>query len=236
VDETPRRYAAEFVGVFVIVFAAAGAIAMDHYTGGTGLVAIALAYGLATAAMVGAVGAVSGGHLNPAVTLAFLVARRIGVAESLGYVLAQLLGAVLAGLVARGLYPQQTVIATNLGAPALGVGVSFGAGVALETVLTFVLAFAFLAAARSRTGGSPVPRTALAAGAAITVGVLAAGPLTGAAMNPARAFGPAVAQGFWRDHLVYWIGPALGGALAGILHENLLDPRGRRHGSVGAVA
>ncbi len=208
---------AEVIGTFTLVFAGAGAIIADQMTkGGVGLLGIALAHGLAIAVMVSALGVVSGGHFNPAVTCGFLAARRMNVGRGIAYILAQLVGATLGALVLRSAYPAAAAEAVHLGAPALAAGISTGAGILLEAIGTFFLVTVIFGTVvhpqAPRIGG-------LAIGLVITMDILAFGPLTGAAVNPARAFGPALVAGAWADQLVYWVGPIVGGAVAGWLYS-----------------
>jgi MIP family channel proteins len=196
---------AEAVGTMLFFFVGAGAA-----LSGGGLIEVALAHGLVLAVMVSALGAVSGGHFNPAVTLGIWLAGRMPLPTAALYWLAQLVGAVVAGLVLRGVFPD----GGSLGTPALGAGVSPAVGIAVEALLTMVLLFAVFGTAidprAPRIGG-------LAIGFAVAADILIGGPLTGAAMNPARWFGPAVASGTFADFYVWWIGPLLGAAVASLL-------------------
>lgn len=212
-----KRPLAELIGTFTLVFAGAGAIIANQATnGGVGLVGIAFAHGLALAVMVSALGMISGGHFNPAVTCGFLAAGRIRAADALAYLLAQLVGATLAALALWIGFPGAAVWAVRLGTPALGVGTSAPAGVLLEAIGTFFLVVVVFGTAVHPQG----PRIGgLAIGLTLTMDILAFGPLTGAAVNPARAFGPAFIAAAWSDQLVYWIGPLVGGLAAGWLYS-----------------
>jgi MIP family channel proteins len=207
-----RPALAELVGTFAFVFVGAGSIVTDSYThGAVGLLGIALAHGLMLSIMVSIFGAVSGGHLNPAVTVGAWVAGKVDRSTVVFYIAAQLIGGSLAGFLLRGLFPEAAWQAVHLGTPALAAGVSPAAGLVLEAVLTFFLMLAVLGTAMDslapKIGGFGI---GLTVGAEILVG----GPLTGAAMNPARIFGPALAAGFWENHWLYWIGPIAGAAFA----------------------
>jgi MIP family channel proteins len=209
---------AEVIGTFTLIFAGAGAIiANEASRGGVGLLGIALAHGLAIGVMVSALGAISGGHFNPAVTLGFLVSGRIPAARAVAYAIAQLVGATLGGLALWVTYPAAAarIAATHLGTPALAAGFSPGAGALLEAIGAFFLVMVVFGTAvhpsAPRIGG-------LAIGLTITMDILAFGVLTGAAVNPARAFGPALVSGVWADQWVYWVGPLAGGACAGLLY------------------
>lgn len=212
----PRKLVAEAVGAFTLVFAGVSAICLAAGNASIGLLEIAFAHGLAIALMVSALGAVSGGHFNPAVTAGFWVTRRISTVLALGYVLAQLAGGIVAALLLVVLIPEGLRDAANLGTPALGPGIGFGAGVGIEVVLTFFLVLVVFGTAVDRRA----PKLGgMAIGLTITMDILAGGPLTGAAMNPARALGPALVSGNWGDHLVWWIGPIIGGVLAAMLYH-----------------
>lgn len=208
-----KALVAEVIGAFALIFAGAGSIIVNEATkGSVGLLGIALAHGLAIALMVSALGMISGGHFNPAVTCGFLAAKRMPGGRGLSYIIAQLVGAVLAALVLKATYPAEAAAAVHLGTPALMPGTSFWAAAFLEAIGTFFLVIVVFGTAVNpqapRIGG-------LAIGLTITMDILAFGPLTFAAVNPARAFGPALVSGAWADHLVYWIGPIVGGVVAG---------------------
>jgi MIP family channel proteins len=209
--------AAEFIGTFTLIFIGVGAIYNDP-----GLLGVALAHGLAIAVMVSATGAISGGHLNPAVTLGLLVGKQIDLRRAIAYWAAQLLGAFAAGVLLVNLLGagiQSGAAAVAHGTPDLGGGVGPIRGIIIEAVLTFFLVFVVYGTAvdarAPKTGG-------LAIGLTVALDILFGGPLTGAAMNPARTFGPALASAHWNNHLVYWIGPMLGGALAGLIYGRFL--------------
>jgi len=217
-------FVAELVGTFYLVFVGAGAIILDAHTGGgVTLLGIAAAHGLALSIAVSITIPISGGHLNPAVTLAMLATKRIAAGKAGGYVAAQLLGATLAGVLLKGFYPAQAVAKSNLGTPALGPGVTFAQGVVIETILTFLLLFTIFGVAVDPR--APQHITGFCIGLTVAFDILAGGPLSGASMNPARTFGPALVAGFWANHLVYWIGPILGGLLGAFLYQGLVLPR-----------
>lgn len=213
---------AESIGTFALIFIGAGSICINQFTGGQpGLLGIALAHGLTIAVMVSATGHVSGGHLNPAVTFGALVTRRIAPALAVAYVVAQLAGAVVAGALLRKVFGDTVWGPVHLGATALNDEVSPGAGFAVEAVLTFFLMFVVCGTGMDPRG----PKLGgLAIGGAVALDILLGGPLTGASMNPARTFGPAMAAGFWAHHWLYWAGPLLGAAAAGLLYDKLVAP------------
>jgi aquaporin TIP len=217
-----RRGVAEFVGTFTLIFVGMGSIVFAG-TGG-GLVAVGLAHGLVIAVMASAVGHLSGAHFNPAVTLGFLVTRRIVPSLAVVYWIAQFAGAIVGALALRGLFPDEANLDT--GVPVVHQTIDAGQAIGIEAILTFFLVWVVFATAAD-PGGAFKSIAGLAIGLTITFDVLAAGPLTGAAMNPARAFGPELVQNVWDDWWVYFVGPALGGAVAALAYDYLYlrEPR-----------
>ncbi len=218
-----RRLLAELFGTFMLVFFAAGAVLTTNFPkAGFGLLGIALAYGLTLAVGVTATMAISGGHLNPAVTAAMLAIRRIDLKTAGLYIAAQLLGAVLAAVALKMLLPGGVTKVLALGTPAITASITLGKAIAIEAFLTFFLMSAVLGTAVSpeapKTGGFGIGLTLL-------IAVLFGGPLTGAALNPARAFGPALVSGQWISQGVYWVGPLLGALVAAFLWEKFLLPK-----------
>ncbi|MDX6399765.1 MAG: aquaporin [Gaiellaceae bacterium] len=234
-DHDPlRRGFAEFVGTFTLVFIGAGsaltiaktlapalgnAQALDVYTLLT-LVCVALANGLAIGVMVSAVGHISGGHFNPAVTFGFLITRRIMPSLAIVYWSMQFAAAAAAASLLRWFFPGNVRRLTNLGAPGLGNGITVWQGVVIEIVLTFFLVWVIFATAAD-PGGSFKSIAGLGIGLTITIDVLMGGPLTGAAMNPARAFGPELLSRHWTDAWVWYVGPVAGATLAALAYEYL---------------
>jgi MIP family channel proteins len=216
--EPVRRGVAEFIGTFTLVFIGAGSILAAGEIHDPSLIGIALAHGLAIGVMVSAVGHISGGHFNPAVTLGFLVTRRIEPVLAGVYWLAQFAAAVVASLLLWWVFPNDLVDAGNLGVPALSSAVSSGAGVAVEAILTFLLVWVIFATAADPRGTFKAI-AGLAIGLTISLDILMGGPLTGAAMNPARAFGPQLVHNAWSDGWIWYVGPAIGGAAAALLYE-----------------
>jgi MIP family channel proteins len=212
-----QRGIAEFIGTFTLVFVGAGSIIA---TRGSNLTAIGLAHGLAIAVMVSAVGHISGGHFNPAITLGFVVARRIEARLAATYWFAQLVAGVLAAFMLTWLLPQSQVDAVKLGAPLVGNGIGAGSAVVIEGVLTFFLVWVVFATAADPRG-TFTTIAGLGIGLTITLDIYIGGPYTGAAMNPARAFGPDLVQNVWSDAWVWWVGPLVGGAIAALLYEYL---------------
>ncbi|MEP7379915.1 MAG: aquaporin [Chloroflexota bacterium] len=215
---------AELVGTFLFFFVGMGAVAsLDRAaaSGGTvdaaaGLVVVALAHGIVLAVLVSALGAISGGHFNPAITFGVWLAGHLVWRRATAYVVAQLIGALLAAIALRAVF--SAAVSPSLGTPALGTGVDVLGGILVETVLTVILLAAVFGTAidprAPRIGG-------LAIGFAVAADILMGGPLTGAAMNPARWFGPAAATGLWDNWYVWIIGPLLGAAIVAFAHRYL---------------
>lgn len=211
--EKLRPLLAEFIGTFALVFVGIGAIK----TAGHDVLAVALAHGLTIAAFVAATLHISGGQFNPAVTLGLVCGGHMSVGAATRYWIAQLLGAYAAALVCLGLFMRDVIVA---GTPQLAINLTPAQGILVEAILTFFLVFIVHGTAVDKRATTPA---ALAIGSTITLDILFGGPLTGAAMNPARVFGPALAAFFWKDHLVYWIGPLLGGALGGLVYRVFIE-------------
>lgn len=223
----PQKIAAEFVGTFGVVFIAAGAICADQYLLAShqlriGILGSALAYGLAYAVMVLALGHISGGHFNPAVTAGLWVTRRIGTLQGIGYWIAQLLGSIAAGYLLAAVLPEAGWRTRALGSitPDLSPDITRGEGIAIEAILTFFLVLVIFALAVDAKRGLQ-QWAGFASGVTIAIGVLVAAPFTGGAMNPARTLGTAVATHHWENHGVYWVGPLLGGVAASFLYDRL---------------
>ena len=222
-DRTAAALIAEAFGTFLFFFVGAGSVVLGDYlaaNGGTGpgLLGVALAHGLALAVLVSALGAVSGGHFNPVVTLAVWIMGRITPMRAGLYVVAQLAGGLAAGLALKVAFADAWQ-ASNIGTPALGPGITPALGIGVEAVLTALLVLAVIGTAVDSRG----PKIGgLAIGLAVAADILVGGPLTGAAMNPARWFGPAVAAGAYADWYVWWIGPAIGAAVAALIYRSTL--------------
>lgn len=210
-----RRGAAEFVGTFALIFVGAGCVAFART-----LTDIALANGLVIAVFVSALGFISGGHFNPAVTLGFLVTKRIAPTLALWYWIVQFSGAVLAALLLKWVLPNAIESQSHLGVPAIGGGISSGAAVVVEAVLTFFLVFVVFATAVDPRGAFK-QIAGLAIGFTITLDILMGGVLTGGAMNPARAFGPQLVGAHWAHFWVWYIGPFAGAVIAAASYELL---------------
>jgi aquaporin Z len=209
-----RRGVAEFVGVFALVFVGAGTTIYQN------VVSAALAHGLVIAVMVSAVGFISGGHFNPAVTLGFLITRRIAPALAVVYWVVQFGAATLAALLLNWVIPEGVPGESNLGVPSLQNGTTSGGGVVIEAVLTFFLVWVIFATAADARGTFK-QIAGLAIGFTITLDILMGAAFTGAAMNPARALGPELANTHFPDAWIYYVGPFAGAVIAAALYELL---------------
>ena len=230
-----RRLIAEFIGTFALVFfgvgsiiaagtltragAAAAAAVPNHIPGNTDghaeLIMIALAFGLIIAIMVCAVGHISGAHLNPAVSIGLLAGGKASVHDTLFYVLTQLLAATAAAGLLQLLHGGYGVAT---GTPVPGPGVSVMQTLVWEIILTFFLVFTVFGVAVDKRGPNVIAGVMI--GLTVTVDILIGGPYTGASMNPARSFGPALFGRVWTAHWVYWVGPIVGGVLAGLIYNS----------------
>jgi MIP family channel proteins len=227
-----RHFVAEFVGTFGLVFVGGAAVMVAAQSQApNGLLDVAMAHGLILAIMVTATMRISG-HLNPAVTIGFLAARRIEPIMAVVYIIAQLLAAAIAAYALKAIFPASIATATRLGGQSVALDLSTGQAIFAEAIATFFLTFAVFGTAvdpaAPKVGG-------FAIGLVVTADILAIGPLTGASMNPARSFGPAVASGVLEGQLIYWIGPIIGSVIAAVLYDSLFLRRGKEPVDHGAV-
>ncbi|CAL5015570.1 unnamed protein product [Urochloa decumbens] len=216
-----KAYVAEFIATLLFVFAGVGsAIAYSQLTKGgaldpAGLVAIAIAHAFALFVGVSMAANISGGHLNPAVTFGLAVGGHITILTGIFYWVAQLLGASVACLLLKFVTHGQAI-------PTHGVsGISEIEGVVMEIVITFALVYTVYATAADPKKGSLGTIAPMAIGFIVGANILAAGPFSGGSMNPARSFGPAVAAGNFAGNWVYWVGPLIGGGLAGLVYGDV---------------
>lgn len=218
-----ERAVAEAIGTFALIFVGVLSITGAGIAGSpaqASLTSVALAHGFTIAVMVAALGAISGGHFNPAVTFGFVITGRMRATLGLVYWVAQLVGATVAALLLTETFGIPVV---RTGTPDLAPAVGSGTGTLIEAVATFFLVLVIFGTAVDRR--APVAVFPLAIGLTIALDIMAVGPLTGAAMNPARAFGPALASGQWSHHLVYWAGPLIGAVIAALVQNGLLMER-----------
>ncbi|MEY2495441.1 MAG: aquaporin [Verrucomicrobiota bacterium] len=211
--EKLRPCLAEFIGTFALIFVGIGAIK----TAGHDVLAVALAHGLTIAAFVSATMHISGGHLNPAVTFGLVCSGHMTLGAAIRYWISQLLGAIAAAWICLCLFDRDVIVN---GTPQLAINLTPGQGVLVEAILTFFLVFVVHGTGVDERGRRIA---GLAIGATITLDILFGGSLTGAAMNPARVFGPALVAGFWKVHYVYWLGPMIGGALGGLVYRAFIE-------------
>ena len=226
----------EFIGTFALTFIGAASILTTTWTGGSpGLVGIALAHGLVLAMIVTATMNISGGHINPAITVVMFVTGRIKPAGAAAYIVAQCLGATVAGLLlamifgglgdaGQAMTGSAAIQACALGTPNFGAAITPGMALVVEIILTFLLGFAIFGTAvddrAPALGGMLI-------GLTVAVDILAGGPITGAAMNPARTIGTLIGGGsatahLWAQHWVYWAGPIIGAVMAGLVYDKLI--------------
>ncbi len=219
-NDSAPHFVAEFTGTFALTFVGGAAIMMaSHTNSSAGLVTVGLATGLIFAVMVSATMNVSGGHLNPSITIGMLVARRIAAPMAAVHIVAQLAGAVVAAYALKFGMPADVFNAVRGGGQSVALDITMSQAITLEAIATFFLMFVFYGTAvdarAPKIGG-------LAIGLTIAADIMAIGPLTGASMNPARSFGPALATGVWEGQVVYWVGPILGAVAAALVWETTL--------------
>ena len=208
-----KAYIAEFIATFALIFIGAGSILASSDIGLTG---VAIAHGVVLMCMIYATGHISGGHVNPAVTVGLWITDNIKTKKAIAYIISQLLGAASAGYLLKYIFANSA----TLGVPEVASGIPIFTAIIIEAVLTFFLVFAVFATAVDKRAPKSVYGAVI--GLTLTFDILMGGPLTGAAMNPARAFGPAIAASFWSNHIVYWVGPIFGGSLAAIIYSKFL--------------
>ncbi len=208
-----KRASAEALGTFALVTGGCGAILVDHATGALGHGGVAASFGLVIMVMIAALGHLSGAHFNPAVTLAFAVTRHFSWRDVPSYLLGQLTGAVGGALTLRAFFGLDAALGATapVGSPLRALGI--------EVLLTAVLMFVIVSVATDTRAVGEL--AAVAIGGAVALDALWGGPITGASMNPARSFGPALVAGSWPSHWIYWVGPILGALLGAVLYQML---------------
>jgi MIP family channel proteins len=210
-----RLLAAELVGTFALVFAGCGAIMVDAKTQALGHVGVAITFGLVIMVMIYAVGHISGAHFNPAVTFAFALSRHFPWPRAVGYWAAQLLGALIAAAILRGSLGNIAHVGATL--PSSSQSQSF----LWELVMTFFLMFVIIAVATdTRAVGEAA---AIAIGGTVGMDAMFGGPISGASMNPARSFGPAVVSGDLHALWLYIVAPLVGAAFGALTYQFLLE-------------
>ncbi|CAN0858691.1 Aquaporin TIP2-1 [Linum grandiflorum] len=217
-----KAYIAEFISTLLFVFAGVGsAIAFNKLTADAaldpaGLVAVAVGHALALFVAVSVGANISGGHVNPAVTFGLAVGGQITILTGIFYWIAQLAGSIVACYLLK-------VVTGGLAIPTHGVAAGVGAaqGVVMEIIITFGLVYTVYATAADPKKGELGTIAPIAIGFVVGANILAAGPFSGGSMNPARSFGPAVASGDFSGNWIYWVGPLIGGGLAGLIYPNV---------------
>ncbi len=218
-----KKYIAEFLGTFTLVFVGAGCVCADSYlvnagSQGFGLLGIAIAFGVVVVAIAYSLGYISGAHINPAVTISMVMTNRMNVDCGIKYIISQLAGASFAGFLLRILFPE-ALSGALLGTCVLGSGVTVMQAILMEAVITFLLVFVVYATVIDKRATPTLAGFAI--GFVVLFGVMVGGPISGGSLNPARVFGPAIASGHFANHYVWWIGPILGGVVAGFVYEYL---------------
>jgi len=201
---------------------------------GAGLVSISFGIGIALSTMIYTVANISGGHLNPAVTIALTFIRQVELFKALGYIICQLGGGIVGTALMYGVMPDNTSVLIHMGATTLAPGVTPGEGCAIEICLTFILVFTVCATAELSGDLTSMGRFApLAIGYSVLVDNMIGVPFTGASMNPARSFGPAVVANYWVNHWIYWVGPIVGALFAAVFYNMIfiLDNEGNMNTS-----
>jgi aquaporin NIP len=208
-----QKASAEAVGTFALVTGGCGAIVVNHATSALGHGGVAASFGLVIMVMIAALGHISGAHFNPAVTLAFAVTRHFSWREVPAYLAGQFLGATAGALALRALFGLDTGLGATLptGPPLQALGI--------EILLSAVLMFVIVSVATDTRAVGEL--AAIAIGGTVALDALWGGPVTGASMNPARSFGPALATGLWSSHWIYWVGPILGALTGAGLYQAL---------------
>ena len=218
----PRAWFAEAIATYCLVFFGPLSIILAAVAFGNGLsvpaiVMIALGHGAAIGLMVYTFGHVSGAHINPAVTISMLVTRRIGIKDGIAYIVFQLIGAIVAAASLKAILPDlgAKVNFGTQGGPSALLNHSALSGLAVEIILTFFLVTViFMTVVHKK---APAGMYGLAIGGMIFLIHLVGVPLTGASVNPARTFGPALISGYWDFHWIYWAGPIIGAVIAGLV-------------------
>ncbi|HEX5167452.1 MAG TPA: aquaporin [Thermomicrobiales bacterium] len=223
--ELTRQLIVEFIGTFALMFFGGGAIIVTAAEGlgaNAGLLVVALAHGLAIGLMVAAAGHISGGLYNPALTVGLMVTGRMPSVRGVAYIVTQCVGSLIAALALKAIFDASQIDAVKLGVPLVGARYEVTAALLAEIIATFFLMYAVFGTAVDPRGAKSI--AGLVIGLTITIGVLAIGPVSGAALNPARAIGPEIAQGEFGDFWIYWVGPIGGAALAALLYNYILMP------------
>ncbi len=222
-----KKYLAELLGTFALVFVGSGCVCADYYlvksgSQGFGLLGIAIAFGFVVVAVAYSLGYISGAHINPAVTVSMVATKRMNAGVGVMYIFSQVAGATLAGYLLKILFPE-ALASVFLGTCVLGSTVSVSQAIVMEAVITFLLVFVVFATVIDKRATPAL--AGLAIGFVVLFGVMVGGAISGGSMNPARVFGPAMASGHFANHYVWWIGPIVGGLLAGFTYDLLFSEK-----------
>ena len=240
----PRNWFAEAIATYALVFFGPLAIILSVVVFGDGLsiesiIMISLAHGAAIGLMVYAFGHISGAHINPAVTIPMMITKKISVGDGIGYIIFQLIGAVVAAFSLKAILPElgAKVNFGTQGGPSELLNNSVMAGITVEIILTFFLVTViFLTAVHKK---APAGIHGISIGGMVFLLHIVGVPLTGASMNPARTFGPAVVSGFWELHWLYWVAPIIGGIIAGVIMNyifvNNAEPETKRRSRASSI-
>ncbi len=225
--ENYKKYLAELLGTFALIFIGSGSVCANYYlvqsgSPGFGLLGIAIAFGFVVVAVAYSLGYISGAHINPAVTVSMIATRRIKAGVGGMYIVSQIAGATLAGYLLKMLFPE-ALASVFLGTCVLGSSVNVTQAIVMEAVITFLLVFVVYATVIDKR--STPALAGLAIGFVVLFGVMVGGAISGGSMNPARVFGPAMASGHFANHYVWWIGPIVGGLVAGFTYDILFSEK-----------
>ncbi|MCP4001675.1 MAG: aquaporin, partial [Gammaproteobacteria bacterium] len=210
--ENYKKYFAELLGTFALVFVGSGCVCADYYlvksgSQGFGLLGIAIAFGFVVVAVAYSLGYISGAHINPAVTVSMVATKRMKPGVGIMYIFSQIAGATFAGYLLKLLFPE-ALASVFLGTCVLGSSASISQAIVMEAVITFLLVFVVFATVIDKRATPAL--AGLAIGFVVLFGVMVGGAISGGSMNPARVFGPAIASGHFANHYVWWIGPIIG--------------------------
>ena len=218
-----RKLVAEAIGTFFLCFAGIAAILSTQppINSGAGLVGVALAHGLALSIAVAVFGGISGALVNPALTIGFLVTGRLSLPLAVQYIISQLVGATVAACACKAIFPVMAVDSAKLGIPLPADWVTLNVLLLTEFITTFLLMTAVFGAAVDERGKA-VKIGGFAIGLTVAFDILATGAVTGASMNPARSFGPAIVYGYFEWHWCYWVAPIAGAVAAALVYHHIL--------------
>uniref|UniRef100_A0A0B7ARK2 Aquaporin n=1 Tax=Arion vulgaris TaxID=1028688 RepID=A0A0B7ARK2_9EUPU len=221
-----RSTIAEVVGTAMLVIVGCGSVLTLNFGPGAETMAVAFSFGLALAMIIWLFGHISGAHVNPCVSIGFMVTGHVSVLKAGIYVVAQVIGGIIGAGLLKAVIPDQLQVNQTLGSTTLGANVTIWQGVIIEIIATFCLVMTVFASCdRLRTDHSG--SIALAIGFCVTAMITWMGTLTGGSMNPARSLGPAIFSGTWKNHWIYWVAPIVGGTIAALMYEHVFAEQTR---------